>query len=129
MQKEHLVILYALGFGFDLSEFDIWWAVERKSREHAANGKIHAYMISQKQEREKSTMFLAMGVDERHVAVVNKRYEEAYLKIIDELKHRFLQELLFLRHCNKSSPLSFPAAYGTMTVSNSHKIACKRVHN
>ena len=78
--------VYALGFGFDLSEFDIWWAIERKSREHAANGKIHAYMISQKKEPDKSTMFLAMGVDERHVVVVNKRYEEAYRTIIDELK-------------------------------------------
>ena len=25
--------VHAVGFGFDLSEFDIWWAIERKSRE------------------------------------------------------------------------------------------------
>ena len=78
--------VYALGFGFDLSEFDIWWAIERKSREHAANGKIHAYMISRKQEQDKSTMFRAMGVDERNVAVTAGNYEKAYRTIAEALK-------------------------------------------
>ena len=77
--------VYAVGFGFDLSEFDIWWAIERKSREHARNGKLHAFMISEKQELGKSTMFQAMDVDERFIPVKENCFEEAYLKAIQEL--------------------------------------------
>lgn len=78
--------VYTFGFSFDLSEFDIWWATERKSREHAINGKVHAYMFSEKQESKKPTMFRAMGVDERFVSVSNNQFEKAYRTAIDVLK-------------------------------------------
>ncbi len=63
--------VYAIGFGFDLSEFDIWWAAERKNREKAKNGKLRAYMFSGKQNTEKSVMFKAMGIDERYIPVTD----------------------------------------------------------
>ena len=40
--------VYTLGFGFDLSEFDIWWALERKAREIANHGKAYLCMITHK---------------------------------------------------------------------------------
>lgn len=70
--------VYAIGFGFDLSEFDVWWAIERKSREHAENGKVQAYMIAEEQDLAKSKMFQAMDVDERFLLVENKNYEQCY---------------------------------------------------
>ncbi len=80
--------VYAVGFGFDLSEFDIWWAAERKSREHADNGALHAYLISSTHEQAKSSMLRAMGVDERFFRVQEKQYEKAYLAVLEEIKER-----------------------------------------
>lgn len=77
--------VYAIGFGFDLSEFDIWWAIERKSREHAINGKLHAYMIGENQDLAKSVMFRTMDVDERILTVESGQYEKAYWKTVEEL--------------------------------------------
>lgn len=82
--------VYAVGFGFDLSEFDIWWAIERKSREHALHGQLHAYTISKEPDTAKSTMFKAMNVDERFVKVQNGNYLKAYEDIFDELKRMFI---------------------------------------
>lgn len=35
--------VYILGFGYDLSEFDLWWLLERKESEKADTGKIHFF--------------------------------------------------------------------------------------
>lgn len=36
--------VYAVGFGFDTSEFDIWWATERKAREKAKHGPLIIFL-------------------------------------------------------------------------------------
>ena len=77
--------VYALGFGFDLSEFDIWWALERKNRENANTGKMHAYMISKQIENEKSVMLRAMGAEEKFISVKDD-YDEAYINAIKQIK-------------------------------------------
>ena len=78
--------VYAVGFGFDLSEFDIWWAMERKSREHADHGRLHAYMIGEKQDAAKSTMFEAMDVEEKYYRVEMGNYLSAYERMLIDLK-------------------------------------------
>ena len=78
--------VYAVGFGFDLSEFDIWWAIERKSREHARHGKLHAYMIGEEQDSARSTLFETMSVDEQFIRVEDKNYLKAYEKVLSELR-------------------------------------------
>ena len=78
--------VYSVGFGFDLSEFDIWWAAERKSREHADNGMLHAYTISGSSEKSKSLMLRAMGIDERYYRVYDGQYEKAYMSVLEEIK-------------------------------------------
>ena len=35
--------VYVLGFGFDLSEFDLWWLLNRKKLEKADHGKVYFY--------------------------------------------------------------------------------------
>lgn len=35
--------VYVLGFGFDFSEFDLWWLLNRKKREKASHGKVYFY--------------------------------------------------------------------------------------
>lgn len=35
--------VYILGFGFDFSEFDLWWLLNRKKREKASHGKVYFY--------------------------------------------------------------------------------------
>lgn len=38
--------VYVLGFGFDFSEFDLWWLLDRKKREKAEHGKLYYYVPS-----------------------------------------------------------------------------------
>lgn len=78
--------VYAIGFGFDTSEFDIWWAIERKSRERAIHGKLHAFMIDPKQDIAKTVMFKSMDVEEHFIQVNEKEYVEAYKKMLTELE-------------------------------------------
>lgn len=40
--------VYSLGFGWDFSEVDLWWAAERKARENAMVGKHTAFLIGEK---------------------------------------------------------------------------------
>lgn len=35
--------VYVLGFGYDFSEMDMWWLLNRKQREKASTGKLHYY--------------------------------------------------------------------------------------
>ena len=35
--------IYILGFGFDESEFDLWWLLRRKQREKYADGRVYYY--------------------------------------------------------------------------------------
>lgn len=35
--------VYVLGFGYDYSEFDLWWLLNRKKREQASHGTLHFY--------------------------------------------------------------------------------------
>ena len=35
--------VYVLGFGFDQSEFDLWWLLNRKQREKAPHGQVLFY--------------------------------------------------------------------------------------
>ena len=37
--------VYILGFGYDYSEFDLWWLLNRKQREKADTGKVYFYTV------------------------------------------------------------------------------------
>lgn len=48
--------VYVLGFGYDFSEMDLWWLLNRKKREHADHGKLHFYSHTEGEENKLSLM-------------------------------------------------------------------------
>lgn len=77
--------VYAVGFGFDTSEFDIWWAIERKAREKADHGKLHALMTEEYlEEKPQKILFDSMDV-ELHNFPPTEGYQKAYEDILNYL--------------------------------------------
>ena len=60
--------VYVLGFGFDFSELDLWWLINRKKREKAQpHGKVIFYTPENKSEAAKYALLNAYGVEIRHL--------------------------------------------------------------
>ena len=80
--------VYAVGLGFDTSEFDLWWAIERKAREKAAHGKLYACM-SEKRDKHlpQEALFRAMQVDGERFDATDG-YEGAYARIVEQIRSR-----------------------------------------
>ena len=55
--------VYVLGFGYGLSEIDLWWLLNRKQREKAEHGKLYFYEIQNEKEREKTALLELMGAE------------------------------------------------------------------
>jgi len=55
--------LYILGFGFDFSEFDLWWLLNRRKRENAEKGKVYFFDPCIHLEREKEKRILLELLD------------------------------------------------------------------
>lgn len=55
--------VYVLGFGFGLSEVDLWWLLNRKQRERAEHGKVYFYELSSEKQREKIELLKLMDVE------------------------------------------------------------------
>ena len=78
--------VYSVGFGWDFSEIDLWWAAERKNREHAQTGKLHCYFFdSDDKVLSKEALLLSMGAN---VSIIKKTdsYNGAYETIINTIK-------------------------------------------
>ena len=74
--------IYSVGFGFDTSEFDIWWAIERKAREKAKHGKLHAFMIDREQQSiPQKALFDAMSVN-MHQYIVKQAFLDSYEEVL-----------------------------------------------
>ncbi len=78
--------IWSVGLGMDFSEFDIWWAIERKSRENAKHGVLHVFLEDSGEQSAKKQMFDAMEVDSIMIQVKDKDYESLYEKIVDYIK-------------------------------------------
>ena len=78
--------VYAVGFGFDPSEFDVWWAIERKAREKAKHGKLNAFIIDNPAKHLPQDVLLpAMDMNLIRVSDENG-YPAAYQSILREIK-------------------------------------------
>lgn len=55
--------VYVLGFGFDLSEFDLWWLLNRKKLEKANHGKVYFYQPRTAGFDEKMELLKLMNVE------------------------------------------------------------------
>ena len=81
--------VYSVGFGWDFSEIDLWWAVERKNREHAQTGALHCYFLDGDDKvRSKGGLLSSMGAK---VTVLDKgdSYSEGYKRIIQVIQRDF----------------------------------------
>ena len=61
--------VYVLGFGFDVSEFDLWWLLNRKKRERADTGKTWFFApeeLSSDGINEKEELLKVLGVEVLH---------------------------------------------------------------
>ena len=53
--------VFILGFGFDFSELDLWWLLNRRQREKAQKGELFFYEPKDKSNREKVELLRLMG--------------------------------------------------------------------
>ena len=81
--------VYAVGFGFDFSEFDIWWAIERKAREKAEHGPLKAFFIEKKGDSlPKETMMKALKAETWSMDP-DGNYQAAYDEIYKVISNDF----------------------------------------
>ncbi|MBP3197523.1 MAG: hypothetical protein J6N21_11035 [Butyrivibrio sp.] len=79
--------VWSVGFGLDVSEFDVWWAIERKSREIADKGYFKAYFGGIDNETNPQKILLSsMQFNYQFYPVINDDYSAMYRKIIDDIK-------------------------------------------
>lgn len=57
--------VYVLGFGFDVSELDLWWLLGRKKREKANHGKVYFYEPRREGFQEKDELLKLYDVELR----------------------------------------------------------------
>lgn len=55
--------VYIIGFGYDLSEFDLWWLLNRKYREKADKGKVYFFVPESNEFDEKTELLKILGVE------------------------------------------------------------------
>lgn len=86
--------VYILGFGFDLSEIDLWWMLNRKLREKAAHGRVYYYDVQDEAQYEKVQLLKLMGVDpidfgihrpKRDDPESSQIYQDFYRKAIEDI--------------------------------------------
>lgn len=78
--------VWTVGFGLDVAEVDVWWALERKAREVAHHGGFKAYLEEMDKESTPQSVLLdAMKGDYMFVSS-NHGYDDMYRTIIDNIK-------------------------------------------
>lgn len=85
--------VYTVGFGYDFSEFDLWWAAERKARENARVGRLIAYQDRQTKADPVCALLKSIGGEVNRVYDYED-YTEFYRIVIDEIEARLKGESL-----------------------------------
>ena len=95
--------VYVLGFGFDVSEFDLWWLLNRKKREAAAGGTwffAPSEQLSEDRINEKEALLRVLGVRVHHCDSLRSGstplerslvFRGFYEKAIEEIRALMLQ--------------------------------------
>lgn len=81
--------VWSVGFGLDVSEFDVWWAIERKAREKAEHGRFKAYFEKKPDAKTDTAQVLllgAMDADYKSIPLTGDKYEALYREVIDDIK-------------------------------------------
>jgi hypothetical protein len=87
--------LYVLGFGFDFSEFDLWWLVNRRLREIGATGEIYFYEPVEQFNKYKLLAMSDIGINVETFGIEigekedtdskKTKYDEFYKKAISDI--------------------------------------------
>ena len=80
--------VYVVGLGLDFSETDIWWALERKSREKAKVGKTFFY--GDKDSDGKKAMLDTMQI--QYIPKQDESYKKHYQNIIVDIRGKIQEE-------------------------------------
>ena len=83
--------VYSVGFGYDFSEFDLWWAAERKARENARVGRLIAYQDRQEKADPVCALLRSIGAEVNRVYDYAD-YTEFYRVVIDDIEARLKRE-------------------------------------
>ena len=83
--------VYSVGFGYDFSEFDLWWAAERKARENADVGRLVTYQDAQAKYDPVCALLDSVGAEVRRFRDY-RDYTEFYRLVIDDLEARLRPE-------------------------------------
>ena len=83
--------VYSVGFGYDFSEFDLWWAAERKARENAAVGRLIAYQDRQEKSDPVCALLKSIGAEVVRVRDYDD-YTQFYSIVIDDIEERIRGE-------------------------------------
>ena len=90
--------VYILGFGCDVSEFDLWWLLNRKKKERAETGETHFFAPEELNEsgiNEKEELLKVLGVQVHHCGTArpggdamarSEGFRRFYKKAIEEIR-------------------------------------------
>lgn len=84
--------LYILGFGFDYTEFDLWWLINRRMREKAKTGKIYFYEPKSDGNYYKQNAMKKMGINVETLGMEiisdndSSKYDDFYNKAIADIE-------------------------------------------
>ncbi len=85
--------VYALGFGFDYSEMDLWWLLNRKCNEKAHTGTFHFYEPKPTDFDDKAELMKIYGVKTHDLGFAKERdkemdYKPFYEKAIEDINSK-----------------------------------------
>ncbi len=93
--------VYVLGFGFGLSEVDLWWLLNRKQRERAEHGRVYFYELRSEKQREKTELLKLMDVEvfdlgfsdiEKTTPDGKADYKAFYQAAIEDIKQKIVNK-------------------------------------
>ncbi len=89
--------VYTLGFGFDPSEIDLWWLLERKHLERAKKGEVYYHCppweIDDSRNVDKHALLACHGVEisGRNMVCKQEDYKDFYSKALQDIRKRVNQ--------------------------------------
>jgi hypothetical protein len=88
--------IYIVGLGFDFSEFDLWWLLNRRLRENASIGNVYFYELISEQSNAKISVLKSLGIKCENFSMIkptNKKeltlfYDDFYKKVIADINEK-----------------------------------------
>lgn len=78
--------VFSVGYGYDFSEIDLWWALERKKREKADVGQLIYLNLETEKPAANRQLLEALGARYEGIPVENGSWVRAYDRLIARLK-------------------------------------------